>query len=141
MLGPGVKSALTGLFLNITLSFALIYKFGFSGAVVGVFITIMATTVLFLYWFHRSTGYPLGEILARAYLKPTVCAIVIVVLLVEVAPLSDFGWLGLCVHASSFGVLYVLVLLRTRFFDLFDLAQVEGFLPVARIARRIMPGA
>jgi O-antigen/teichoic acid export membrane protein len=139
LLNPGVKSALTGLFLNITLSFALIYEFGFSGAVIGVFTTMVATTVLFLFWFYRATGYPLGRILRRAYLKPTVCAVAVLGILVAIAPPRQLGWLGLCIQGMVFSVLYVLVLLRCRFFDLFDLAQVESFLPLARLARRIMP--
>ena len=139
VLTPGVRSALAGLFLNITLSFVLIYKLGFSGAVVGVFITMAATTILFLYWFYRYTEYPLGKILVRAYLKPIACSLGVLIVLIAVVPPSHLGWFGLCAQGLSFGSLYSLALLRIRFFDPFDLAQIESFLPVARVARRIMP--
>ena len=141
LLRPGINSAVAGLFLNLTLSFILIYKFGFSGAVVGILTTIAATSVLFLYWFYRATGYPLGTILRRAYLKPAACSLAVLAILRVVVPTSHLGWLALSVHCLVFGVLYVLGLLGARFFDLVDLAQVESLLPFASVARRIIPAA
>ena len=139
LLRPAVNATVIGLFLIATLSFVLIYKFGFSGAVAGILIAVVVATVLFLYWFYRITGYPFRRVLREAYFKPTGCSLAVLAILMLVAPPGHLGWIGLSAHALVFGVLYVSGLFLTRFFDLFDLAQVEGFLPVARLARKIIP--
>jgi O-antigen/teichoic acid export membrane protein len=141
LLRPALNATLVGLFVIVTLSFALIYGFGFSGAVVGILIAVVVATVLFFYWFYRISGYSFARVLREGYLKPTGCSLAVLMILMLVAPQGRLGWVGLSAHALTFGVLYVVGLFPTRFFDAFDLAQLEGFLPIARLARRIMPAA
>ena len=45
------------------------------------------------------------------------------------------------VNGIVFGVAYLVLLLLVRFFDSSDLMMVERFLPIPRIARRIIPNA
>jgi O-antigen/teichoic acid export membrane protein len=139
LLRPATNATLIGLFLIVTLSFVLIYKLGFSGAVIGILLAVIVATILFFYWFYRIARYPFWRVLRQAYLKPVVCSFSVLAILMIVAPPSRLGWIGLSAHALVFGVVYLVGLFLTRFFDLFDLAQVESFLPIARIARRIMP--
>jgi O-antigen/teichoic acid export membrane protein len=141
LLKPAVNSTLVALFLIVTLSFLLIYKFGFPGAVVGVLVADIVATALFCYWFYDLMEYRFGRVVREAYLKPTVCSLAALGMLLLLAPPSRLGWAGLSVYSVIFGLLYLVGLLVTRFFDLFDLAQVESFLPIARVARRIMPAA
>lgn len=141
LLKPGLNSAIVGLVLNVTLSFALIYRFGFSGAVVGILITVVVTTALFFYWFYRISGYRFGRVLREAYLKPTACSLAALAIVLGAVPANHLGWGGLLIQGVIFGVLHVSGLLLTRFFDLFDLAQIESFLPFARVARKVMPSA
>ncbi len=139
LLRPAVNATLIDLILVVTLSFVLIYRFGFSGAVVGILIAVVVATVLFSYWFYSITGYPFERVLREAYLKPIGCSLAVLAILMLVAPPSHLGWVGLSAHAIAFAVFYALGLFLTRFFDLFDLAQVEGFLPIARLARKFIP--
>ncbi len=141
LLKPAVNATLIGLFLIVTLSFVLISQLGFSGAVLGILIAVVVATALFVYWFYRLTRYPFGRVLREAYWKPAACSLVPLAILMLVAPPGRLGWVGLSVHAMAFVILYFSGLLLARFFDLFDLAQVESFLPLARVARRIMPAA
>jgi O-antigen/teichoic acid export membrane protein len=139
LLRPAINSAFVGVLLIVTLSLVLIYRFGFSGAVLGILIAVMVSTALFVYWFYRITGYSFRKVVRQAYLKPTVCSLTGLAILMVFATPGRLGWLGLSFHALVFGALYLLGLFLTRFFDLFDLAQVESFLPIARAARKIMP--
>jgi O-antigen/teichoic acid export membrane protein len=137
-LRPAVNSALVAFSLVITLSFVLIYKLGFSGAVGGVVVADIVAASLFLYWFHSLTAYPFRRIVREAYLKPTVCSLVLVgsLLLSELPNRS--GWVWFSINTSIFVLFYLAGLVVTRFFDLVDLAQVESFLPLARVARRVL---
>jgi len=141
LLKPGVNATLVGMILIVTLSFALIYKFGFSGAVLGIVIADAVSTVLFFYWFYRITRYPFRRVLREAYLKPAACSLGALAIVVAATPPSHLGWAGLLAQAGVFGILYFFGLLLTGFFDLVDLSQVESLLPFARVARRIMPSA
>ena len=141
LLRPGVNSTIVGLILIVTASFALIYKFGFSGAVVGILIAVVVATALFFYWFYRTTKYQWRRLIAEAYLKPVACSILLLASFMVLAPPERLGWIGLSLQALFFGALYFVALLLTRFFDRFDVAQVESLLPIARVARRIIPVA
>ena len=140
LLKPSLNATLVGLFLIVTLSFVLIYKFGFSGAVVGIAIAVTVATVMFFFSFYRLTGYPFVRVLREAYLKPAACSLAVLAALMAVESPNRLGWMGLSAHALVFGIMYVLSLLLTRFFDLFDLAQIESCMPMAGIIRRIIPG-
>lgn len=139
LLRPAVNATLIGLFLIVTLSFVLIYWFGFSGAVIGILLAVIVATASFFYWFYRISAYKFGKVLRQAYLKPTGCSAAALAIVMSVAPASHLGWVGLSIQGLSFGVLYVSGLFLTGFFDLFDLAQVESFLPIAHVVRKIIP--
>jgi len=141
LLKPAVNSTLVALLFTVTLSLLLIYKFGFAGAVVGVLVADFVATAPFLYWFYELTGYPVGRLIQEAYLKPTVCSLAALGMVLLFGSQNQLGWLGLAIYSLVFGSLYLTGLLVTRFFDLVDLEQVESFLPIARVARRIMPAA
>jgi O-antigen/teichoic acid export membrane protein len=139
LLKPGVNATIVGMILIVTLSFGLIYKLGFSGAVLGILIAVVVATVLFFYWFYRTTRYPFRRILREAYLKPAACSLGALAIVMAAASPSHLGWAGLAAQAGVFGILYLSGLLLTGFFDLVDLSQVETLLPFARVVRRIMP--
>jgi O-antigen/teichoic acid export membrane protein len=141
ILRPGMYSALLGLGLNIPLSAILIYVFGFSGAVFGTSISLISASVFFLYLFHHQTKLSFARLLRDAYLKPVVYSATLVLLLFAITPASAPSWLGLGLEASAFGVLYLGLLLFTKFFDVYDWDKMEGLLPIVRLARRAVPVA
>lgn len=132
-----INATLVTLVFILTVSFGLIYKFGFAGAVFGILAATVLGTCPFFYWFYRDTGYSLAKVARQAYLKPTACSVGIVLALKLIAPASHLGWAGLVLQGSIFGILYMLLILRTRFLDAFDLAQVKVFPPLARLVRRL----
>ena len=139
VLRPGIYSAFLAAALNLVLSLVLIYFLGLSGAVWGTAIAVFVGTVYFIYVFHHQTGYPLWETVRRAYLKPCLCSLASAALLWVADGHRAVGWPGMCVKAALFGMLYLLGVTFTRFFDQFDLAKAESVLPAARFARRIIP--
>jgi O-antigen/teichoic acid export membrane protein len=141
LLKPGLNATLVGLGLIVTLSFVLIYKFGFSGAVVGILVAVIVATALFFYWFYRTTHYSWKRVLAEAYWKPAVCSISLLGIFRLAVHPDHLGWVGLSLQTVLFGALYFVALLMMRFFDHLDVAQIETFLPIARVARRIVPVA
>jgi O-antigen/teichoic acid export membrane protein len=139
VLRPGIYSAFLAVILNLVLSLVLIYFLGLSGAVWGTTIAVFVGTVYFIYVFHHQTGYPLWETVRRAYLKPILCSLASALLLLAADGHRAMGWPGMCLRVALFGVLYLLGVTFTRFFDQFDLAKAESVLPAARFARRIIP--
>ena len=137
-LKPGVDSTLVAIVLIVVLSFLLIYFYGFSGAVVGILLAVVVATVLFFYWFYRCTRYPFVRVVREAYLKPTLCALAALAVALSIRAPDHLGWVGMMGHCAAFGTMYLFGLVLTRFFDVFDVAQVETFLPIARLARRII---
>ena len=141
ILKPGVYSALLGIGLNLPLSFVLIYFYGFSGAVVGTAVSLAIASAFFIYVFHRPGGHPFRRVLRQAYLKPTACSLGALVVLFAFPRSIHAGWGTLAIEALAFGFVYVLGLVPSRFFDAFDLDKIESLLPIARVARRIIPTA
>ena len=139
VLRPGINSAFIAVMLNLVLSLVLIYFLGLSGAVWGTTIAVFVGTVYFIYVFHRQTGYPLWETVRRAYLKPCLCSLASAGFLLLLNGHWAGGWPGMCLKAALFGMLYLLGVTFTRFFDRFDLAKAESVFPAARFARRIIP--
>ncbi|MBZ5561335.1 MAG: oligosaccharide flippase family protein [Acidobacteriia bacterium] len=136
---PGVLSCSVGISLNVVLSFWLIRQWGFQGAFIGTFVSALVSMGVFTYLFHRHTGYPYGRLIHEAYLKPVVCAASLWLPISFTVPGGLPGWSGLCLEAAGFGVAYLGALVLARFFDDFDLIQVERLVPVARFARKFVP--
>jgi O-antigen/teichoic acid export membrane protein len=134
-----INATLVSVFLILTTSLALIYRFGFSGAVFGILAATLLSTCLFFYWFDRDTGYSIVDVARQAYLKPAACSAGILLAMRFIAPAKHLGWGGLVLHGSIFGMLYLLLILKTRFLDSFDLAQVKGLSPLLRLARKFVP--
>ncbi len=139
VLRPGINSAFIAVLLNLVLSLVLIYFFGLSGAVWGTTVAVFVGTVYFIHVFHHQTGYPFWETVRRAYLKPCLCSLASAGFLLALDGRWAGGWPGMCLKAALFGMLYLLGVTFTRFFDQFDLAKAESVFPGARFARRIIP--
>jgi O-antigen/teichoic acid export membrane protein len=140
-LRPGLHSAVFGIVLNVTLSLFLIRAYGFQGAVIGTSISIVAGSVFFLYLFHRETKGAFPKVIRTAYLKPIICSLGGIAVLWILSHSERSSWSKLVVNCIVFGVVYLALLLLLRFFDSSDLAMVERFFPIPRIARRIIPDA
>lgn len=140
-LRPGMQSAMLGLTLNVVLSFGLIYRFGFAGAVLGTAISLVTASTYFLYLFHLDTKYSVARLFREAYLKPMIISIVLAVVLVVVVRTRVPSWTELVALGIGFGVLYVATLLFSRFFDGYDWSKFESLIPAIRYARRIIPVA
>ncbi len=137
ILRPAVYGALLGAGLNLVLSYVFIKQWGFSGAVLG---TVVSTTASSLYFLAACAPYfktPLWRTIGSAYSKPLVCSLtaalaVSLVYLLHLSPLRTL-LLGLL----AYGVIYMVALFATRFFDRFDFSQAEAHAPFLRFARRI----
>ncbi|MFZ0319989.1 MAG: oligosaccharide flippase family protein [Candidatus Sulfotelmatobacter sp.] len=134
---PGIQSALLGVVINVILSFGLIYKFGFAGAVLGTSISLTAASVYFILLFHRRTRYPVVRVLRESYLKPIVCSLLVETVLLAIRPTANLTWSGIAQIGFVFGTAYALLILLSRFFDEYDWDKVETILPALRRARRI----
>jgi O-antigen/teichoic acid export membrane protein len=134
---PGIHSAVLGLALNVVLSLGLIYRFGFPGAVIGTSLSLILASCYFLWVFHRRTGYPVSRVARESYLKPLLCSALVLSVILAVSSTKAQSWLGLIGMGGIFGVLYSIAILLSHFFDEYDWSKIEGFLPVARHARRI----
>ncbi len=137
-LTPGVQSASLGIVLNLVLSLGLIYKFGLNGAVLGTSLSLVLGSLYFMTVFHLRTGYPVVRVLREGYLKAATCSIPALVCVLIVCPASHLSWFGLVGIGLCFGILYLVMVLFTGFFDAYDLAKIEGFVPAMRLARRLM---
>jgi O-antigen/teichoic acid export membrane protein len=141
-LKPGLYSAVLGILLNLCLSLFLIRAYGFPGAVVGTSLSLVIASGFFLWMFQRETCGLYSKVMRRAYPKPVACSLsILVVLSILTNSEQPSSWSQLVFHGLAFSVAYFFLLLLLRFFDRFDLAIVEGFVPVHRLARRIIPGA
>ena len=135
-LRPGIQSAVLGIIVNIVLSFGLIYKFGFSGAVVGTSISLILASFYFIFVFHRHTHYQFGRLLQESYLKPTMCSLLVLAVLLALSPTKNLSWFGLVIMGLVFGTLYFAGILLSRFFDAYDWSKIETFVPFARHVKR-----
>ena len=140
-LRPGVYSALLGIVLNLSLSLFLIRAYGFQGAVLGTSLSLGIASAFFVYLFRRETRAYFPNVFRKAYLKPIVSSLAVVAVLWMLTHLEQSSWSKLVGHGVAFAFAYLVLLLLLRFFDSFDLAIAEGFLPVPRIVRRFIPDA
>jgi O-antigen/teichoic acid export membrane protein len=136
---PGMKSALFGMALNLSLGAILTYLYGFWGAVWITSMSVVGGAAYFIYLFDKQTGLSFWLVIWRAYLKPLVWCLVLFVIFLFLVPTAQLGWGGLVVRGILFGVVYLLGLVLARFFDEFDLATAESLLPAARHVRRVIP--
>jgi O-antigen/teichoic acid export membrane protein len=140
-LRPGLQSAVLGIVLNVTLSLFLIRAYGFTGAVIGTSLSLISASGLFVYLFLRETGRAFPKVIRIAYLKPTACSLGAIAFLWMITHAERSSWGKLLGNCLVFGVVYFGLLLLLRFFDRSDLAMVERFLPIPRVARRFIPDA
>jgi O-antigen/teichoic acid export membrane protein len=140
-LRPGLYSAVLGVILNLTLSLFLIRAYGFQGAVIGTSLSLVIASGFFLYLFRRETGGSFPKVIRGAYLKPIVCSFAIVAVLWILTHSQQSSWTKLLLDGIIFGVIYLVLLLVFQFFDDFDLAIAERFLPISRIVRRMISDA
>lgn len=139
VLRPGIQSAVLGLILNLSLGFPLMYRYGFHGALTVTSISVVTASSYFLYLFSQQTRISYMSLTWQAYLKPSVCALALLTILSMVSPWEHLHWAGLVIQGFLFGVMHLLCLMLTRFFDDLDLTKAESVLPMARLARRVMP--
>jgi peptidoglycan biosynthesis protein MviN/MurJ (putative lipid II flippase) len=125
-----VNAALTATALNLVTSFFLIRSYGFSGAVMGTLVSAVVGAALFIYLFHRYTGFPYKRLFTESYLKPLGASLAGAAPCLLLSSGRPPGWGGLVIDAVVFGVIYLLALFITRFFDKFDLNQAARLLPV-----------
>ena len=136
-LTPGIKSAAAGIVLNILLSFGLIKKFGFPGAVLGTASSLILASSFFMWLFHHQTRYSFSRLLRNSYLKPSISSLLVFVVLLTIFPVSNLSWKGLVGFGLGSAVLYSGAILLLRFFDDYDWHKIESLLPIVRHARRI----
>ncbi len=141
VLRPGIQSATLGVVLNVILSFVLIYKFGFAGAVVGTSFSVIVSSIFFILLFHRRTGYSIARVLRESYWKPAGCSLLAIGLVLTIHPANQSSWFGLVAIGAAFALLYGLAILFSRFFDEYDWIKFETLLPDTRLLRRILPNA
>ncbi len=140
-LQPGMRSALLGIVLNVVLSFALILRFGFTGAVAGTAIALTVATFYFLYQFHSQKGYPVGRLLRDSYARPLFWSAMLFAGFRLLRSTFESSWKGLLLEWILFAGLYLFGMLFSQFFDRYDWAKIETALPVARYVRRMLPVA
>jgi len=137
-LSPAVKASVSGTVLNVVMSFFLIRFYGFSGAVVGTVTSAAFGMILFMYLFHRYSGYPYKRLFAESYLKPLGASLAGAAACFPISSLKPIGWGGLVLGVAVFGVVYLMALIVTRFFDAFDLKQAARLLPLSRPVKRVL---
>ena len=137
-LAPAVIAAVSTTALNLVISFLLIRSYGFPGAVLGTLVSACIGAGLFICLFHRHTGYPYKRVFTESYLKPLGASLAGAVACSLIGPPQHIGWGGLVLKAIVFGVVYLLALIITRFFDGFDLKQAGRLLPVLRPMKGVL---
>jgi O-antigen/teichoic acid export membrane protein len=137
-LAPAVNACISMVVLNLVTSYFLIRYYGFPGAVIGTLVSSSFGTVLFTYLFHRYTGYPYKRLLTGAYLKPLGASLAGAAACFLMSSPQPIGWGGLVLKAVVFGVVYLVALIVTRFFDGFDLDQAGRLLPVFRPVKGVL---
>jgi peptidoglycan biosynthesis protein MviN/MurJ (putative lipid II flippase) len=124
---------------NLMLSLFLIRSYGFPGTVLGTLASACVGAGLFIRLFHRHTGYPYKRLFTESYLKPLGASLAGAVACFLIGPPQNIGWGGLVLKAVVFGVIYLMALIVTRFFDGFDLKQVGRLLSAFRQVRGVLP--
>ncbi len=129
ILRPAVYAALLASVLNVVLSYIFIKKWGFSGAALGTALPMIINTIYFFAACRPYFKTPLYQTIRRAYLKPLFCSVAAVSVVPAITLLKLRIWEGLLVEMVAFGVIYLIGLVITHFFDRFDLANAETHVP------------
>jgi O-antigen/teichoic acid export membrane protein len=139
ILRPAVYGSFLAIVLNVVLSYIFIKRWGFSGAALGTAVPMIISGIYFFIACKPHFDVPLHLMLCRAYLKPLLCSVVAVSVVPAIGLLKLRIWYGLLIETIAFGVIYLVGLAVTRFFDSFDFAKAENHLPFLRLTRRIIP--
>lgn len=139
VLRPGVHAALIASVLNVVLSLVFIWRWGFAGAIWGAVLSMAISTIYFYFAAARYLDPPFTEILRRAYLKPLLCSVAAVATMPLISVLGLPTWQRFLADAAAYGAVYLAGLGVTRFFDSFDFAKAESYVPWLGLARRILP--
>jgi O-antigen/teichoic acid export membrane protein len=139
VLRPSVYSAMIACVLNVVLSLVFIARWGFVGAVWGTVLPMIISTLYFFFASRQYLETSFSDILRRAYLKPLLCSLAGAVAMYMLNGFRMRLWPQLLVGTAIYGVVYLVGLGLTRFFDAFDFSKAERHLPFARLALRIIP--
>ena len=140
-LEPGMRSATLGIVLNVVLSFVLILRFGFTGAVAGTSIALSVASFYFLYQFHSQKGYSVARLLRDSYARPLAWSFALFVGFRFMRLAFEATWKGLVLQGVLFAALYLFGMLFSQFFDRYDWAKLETAVPFARHLKRMLPVA
>jgi len=141
ILKPSIYSAMIASILNVVLSFVFIERWGFVGAVWGTVIPMAVSNVYFFAACDKYFEISFGQLMRRAYLKPFLCSLVAAAAMYGANALSAHVWVRLLIGTGVYGLVYVIGLGLTRFFDEFDFSKAEGHLPFVRLARQVIPAS
>jgi O-antigen/teichoic acid export membrane protein len=134
-LKPAIQSSILGIVLDIVLSLGLIYKFGFAGAAMGTSVSLFIAAVFLTWTFHNQQHYPFGRLLRESYLKPVLCSLFAIALILSAHSTTNLSWYGLAAMSLAFGAIYAIFILLSHFFDDYDWKRIELLVPAARSAR------
>ncbi|HNX81480.1 MAG TPA: oligosaccharide flippase family protein [Candidatus Omnitrophota bacterium] len=121
-----MNAALVHAALNIGLSLLLISQFGLNGLLASITISMTVSIIYFLITFHRFIAVPLVPSIGRFFFKPFLVSLFVSLLLFFIEqPFGVFpGRLMnislLIIKAVFFFSLFLLILLRVRYFDEYD---------------------
>gem|GEM_PF-1928647 len=135
-LRPAIQSSILGITLSIVLSLGLIYRYGFAGAAFGTSASVLIAALYLIWVFHHESGYSFGRLIAEGYLKPSLCALFSIGVILLTHPVKATSWIRLFAVSSMFGAIYVVVILLSHFLDDYDWSKIEAFMPVMRHARK-----
>jgi len=123
-----MQSHRSEIILNIVVSLVLIYRFGLAGLSLERQYLCLSRRRSYVF-VPPQDGYEVGRLLRESYVKPVICSLVLLGAGVAIRPEKDSSWTGLFAGGLAFGVVYVVTLLFSRFFDRFDWDKVESFVP------------
>ena len=141
ILRPAVYAALLAIVLNVVLSYIFIKQWGFSGAALGTALPMIINTIYFFVMCR-----PVLPDFSLPDDAPSLFKATLVLYCRGISgPCNSafFGlriWKGLLVEMVVFGLVYLIGLAITGFFDRFDLANAETHLPfLLRYRAKLVP--
>ena len=139
ILRPGVYASLLAGGLNIVLSFIFIRHWGFAGAMFGTAVPMFASTI---YYFMKASPHlemPFFQMARRAYLKPLLCSLAAALAMGATPHVGNHAWQSLLVNSAVYAAIYLIGLLVTRFFDAFDIAKAQKYIPFVVFISGVIP--